>query len=84
MNSVLSKIIDGLIVNDIAALVIYLPFAVEGFALLIAAINAAAFIAAINKAKPSTAKGRYITNAAISLTMSPSVIIDNMEIMEIR
>ena len=46
--------------------------------------NAAAFIAAINKAKPSTAKGRYIANAAISLTMSPSVIIDNMEIMEIR
>ena len=46
--------------------------------------NAAAFIAAINKAKPSTAKGRYITNAAISLTMSPSIILDNMEIMEIR
>lgn len=34
--------------------------------------NAEAFIGAINKAKPSTAKGRYITNAAISLTMSPS------------
>ena len=46
--------------------------------------NIATFVAAINKAKPSTAKGRYITNAAISLTMSPSVIIDNMEIMEIR
>ena len=46
--------------------------------------NAAAFIAAINKAKPSTAKGRYITNAAISLTMSPSIILDNMELMEIR
>ena len=46
--------------------------------------NAAAFIAAINKAKPSTAKGRYITNAAISLTMSPSVTLDNMEIMDIR
>ena len=46
--------------------------------------NAATFIAAINKAKPSTAKGRYITNAAISLTMSPSIILDNMEIMEIR
>jgi large subunit ribosomal protein L1 len=46
--------------------------------------NAVAFIAAINKAKPSTAKGRYISNAAISLTMSPSIIIDNMEIMEIR
>jgi large subunit ribosomal protein L1 len=46
--------------------------------------NAAAFISAINKAKPSTAKGRYITNAAISLTMSPSIVLDNMEIMEIR
>ena len=46
--------------------------------------NIATFVAAINKAKPSTAKGRYITNAAISLTMSPSIILDNMEIMEIR
>lgn len=46
--------------------------------------NAEAFISAINKAKPSTAKGRYILNAAISLTMSPSVVLDNMEIMEIR
>ena len=36
------------------------------------------------KAKPSTAKGRYITNAAISLTMSPSVILDNMNYLEIR
>ena len=46
--------------------------------------NIATFVAAINKAKPSTAKGRYITNAAISLTMSPSIILDNMELMEIR
>ncbi|RXJ96761.1 50S ribosomal protein L1 [Arcobacter sp. AHV-9/2010] len=46
--------------------------------------NAEAFIAAINRAKPSTSKGRYITNAAISLTMSPSVILDNMELLEIR
>ena len=46
--------------------------------------NAEAFIGAINKAKPSTSKGRYITNAAISLTMSPSVILDNMELLEIR
>ena len=46
--------------------------------------NAEAFIGAINKAKPSTAKGRYITNAALSFTMSPSVILDNMELLEIR
>ncbi|HJE02484.1 50S ribosomal protein L1 [Aliarcobacter thereius] len=46
--------------------------------------NVEAFISAINKAKPSTAKGRYIANAAISLTMSPSVVLDNMELLEIR
>ena len=46
--------------------------------------NIAAFVGAINKAKPSTAKGRYITNAAVSLTMSPSITLDNMELMEIR
>lgn len=46
--------------------------------------NIEAFVGAINKAKPSTAKGRYITNAAISLTMSPSIILDNMELLEIR
>lgn len=46
--------------------------------------NIATFLAAINKAKPSTAKGRYIGNAAVSLTMSPSIILDNMELMEIR
>jgi large subunit ribosomal protein L1 len=46
--------------------------------------NIAAFVAAINKAKPSTAKGRYITNAAISLTMSPSITLDNMELMDIK
>ncbi|MCB4746551.1 MAG: 50S ribosomal protein L1 [Sulfurovum sp.] len=42
------------------------------------------FIEAINKAKPASAKGRYITNAAVSLTMSPSVTLDTTEIMEIK
>ncbi|MCB4762429.1 MAG: 50S ribosomal protein L1 [Sulfurovum sp.] len=42
------------------------------------------FIEAINKAKPASAKGRYITNAAVSLTMSPSVTLDTAEIMEIK
>lgn len=46
--------------------------------------NVAAFVAAINKAKPSTAKGRYITNAAISLTMSPSITLDTQELMDIK
>ena len=46
--------------------------------------NIVAFISAINKAKPSTAKGRYVTRFAISLTMSPSVVIDSSEMMDIK
>lgn len=38
----------------------------------------------INKAKPASAKGRYITNAAISLTMSPSITLDTSEVMDIK
>ncbi|MBD3840771.1 MAG: 50S ribosomal protein L1 [Campylobacterales bacterium] len=46
--------------------------------------NAKAFITAINRAKPSTAKGRYVINAALSLTMSPSVKLDTTEVMDIK
>ncbi|NVJ52237.1 MAG: 50S ribosomal protein L1 [Campylobacteraceae bacterium] len=46
--------------------------------------NVEAFIAAINKAKPASAKGKYITTAAISLTMSPSIKFDTLEIMDIK
>jgi large subunit ribosomal protein L1 len=46
--------------------------------------NVEAFVQAINKAKPASAKGRYITNAAVSLTMSPSVNLDNLELMDIK
>ena len=41
-------------------------------------------MSAINKQKPSTAKGRYITNAALSLTMSPSVRLDPLELLDIK
>lgn len=46
--------------------------------------NITTFISAINKNKPSTAKGRYIKNAALSLTMSPSVSLETQELMDIR
>ncbi|MFA6760629.1 MAG: 50S ribosomal protein L1 [Sulfuricurvum sp.] len=46
--------------------------------------NAEAFIKAINRAKPSTAKGRYIKNAALSLTMSPALKLDIMQLAEIK
>jgi len=38
----------------------------------------------VNRAKPASAKGRYITSAAISLTMSPSVKLDTSEVMDIK
>jgi large subunit ribosomal protein L1 len=46
--------------------------------------NMKAFVAAINKHKPASAKGRYIKNAALSLTMSPAVKLDVLELAEIR
>ena len=46
--------------------------------------NLETFVAKINKLKPASAKGRYILNGALSLTMSPSVALDTQELMEIR
>ena len=46
--------------------------------------NIEAFISAINKAKPASAKGKYVGKAAISLTMSPSIILDTLEVMDIK
>jgi len=38
----------------------------------------------INRAKPASAKGRFITNGAISLTMSPSITLDTTELMDLK
>jgi len=46
--------------------------------------NITAFVAAINKQKPASAKGRYIKNAALSLTMSPAVKFDVNELADIK
>ena len=46
--------------------------------------NAKAFVEKINKMKPASAKGRYIKNAALSLTMSPSVKLDVNELAEFK
>lgn len=46
--------------------------------------NISTVMAAVNKAKPASAKGKYVTKAAVSLTMSPSVIIDSLEMMDIK
>jgi len=46
--------------------------------------NLETFITAINKHKPSASKGRYIKNAALSLTMSPALDLDVLELMELK
>ncbi|MBU1658581.1 50S ribosomal protein L1 [bacterium] len=46
--------------------------------------NLLSFVKAINKHKPSTAKGRYIKNAALSLTMSPALKLDIMALVDIK
>jgi large subunit ribosomal protein L1 len=42
------------------------------------------FIKAINKNKPAVSKGRYIKTASLSLTMSPGLSIDPMELLELK
>ncbi len=46
--------------------------------------NFVTFMTKINKLKPASAKGRYIKNAAISLTMSPAVSLDTAELLELK
>lgn len=46
--------------------------------------NISTFIKAINKHKPAAAKGRYIKNAVLSLTMSPSVSLETQELMDLK
>ena len=46
--------------------------------------NVNAFVKVLNKHKPSTAKGKYIKSAALSLTMSPSVALDSQELMDLK
>ncbi len=42
------------------------------------------FIRAVNKHKPAASKGKYIKNAALSLTMSPSMALDNQELIDLK
>ncbi len=46
--------------------------------------NFVTLLETINRAKPASAKGRFITNGAISLTMSPSITLDTTELMDIK
>mgnify|MGYP000334922274 CR=1 FL=1 len=46
--------------------------------------NIISLIRALNKQKPSSAKGRYIRSAFVSLTMSPSINLDPQELLDLK
>lgn len=46
--------------------------------------NMLELVRAINKLKPTSAKGKYIRSSSLSLTMSPSVKIDSQELMDTK
>jgi len=46
--------------------------------------NIDTIMAAVNKQKPASAKGRFVSTAALSLTMSPSVKVEPLELMDIK
>ena len=46
--------------------------------------NLETFVQIINKVKPASAKGRYILNGALSLTMSPAVTLDTTELLDMK
>jgi len=46
--------------------------------------NLKTFVEKINRLKPASAKGRYIKNATLSLTMSPSIKLDPTELMDLK
>jgi len=46
--------------------------------------NLTSLLQAINKQKPASAKGRYIKTGVLSLTMSPAVKLDVVELSEIK
>ena len=46
--------------------------------------NIDTIMGAINKQKPASAKGRFVTTATLSLTMSPAIKVEPTELMDIK
>ncbi len=46
--------------------------------------NVTTIMSAINKQKPASAKGRFVTTAALSLTMSPSIKVSTQEMIDVK
>ena len=56
--------------------VIHAPVGKVSFELSLLTENAKALIDAVMRAKPSTAKGKYVKSAAIASTMGPGIKLD--------
>lgn len=46
--------------------------------------NMLELVCAINRLKPTSAKGKYIRSSTLSLTMSPAVRVDSQELMDVK
>ncbi len=46
--------------------------------------NMLELVRAINKLKPTSAKGKYIRSSTLSLTMSPAIKLDSQELMDTK
>lgn len=46
--------------------------------------NMLKLVRAINRLKPTSAKGKYIRSSTLSLTMSPAVRVDSQELMDVK
>jgi large subunit ribosomal protein L1 len=56
--------------------IIHAPFGKRSFGAEKLAENAHALVAAILKAKPAAAKGKYVKTATVSSTMGPGIRVD--------
>lgn len=63
---------------------IHAPIGKASFAVEKIKENMLEFVRAVNRLKPASAKGKYIKNSALSLTMSPAVRIDSQELLEVK
>lgn len=63
---------------------IHAPIGKASFAVEKIKENMLEFVRAVNRLKPASAKGKYIRNSALSLTMSPAVRIDSQELLEVK
>jgi large subunit ribosomal protein L1 len=59
--------------------IIHAPVGKTSFTAIKLVENATALIAAVIKAKPSAAKGKYVKNTTLCSTMSPGISIDVAE-----